>query len=205
MSGALEAIESRDAFNRSESPLSAGGNWAALAWDSAGTTNTGQAASGWGPVEAFSSVAGAYWTRTNWYDGGSGDAVVATEGQNPTISERYFSLWLDMATPATAKSDYELRFTESTTQPVFEVVLSKWVSGTKTVLASKPGYSLPVGSSFALAAKAGTVSVWTKTGGEFTQLLSAADATYKSGYVGIEGSGNITRITGSKAGPLAPF
>lgn len=98
-----------------------------------------------------------------------------------------------------------LRFTESSTQPVFEVVLSKWVSGTKTVLATKSGYSLPVGSFFALAAKAGTVSVWSKTAGEFTQLLSAADATYQSGYVGIEGSGNITRITGFKAGPLAPF
>lgn len=205
MSGALEAIETRDAFNRSESPLSAGGSWGALAWDSAGATNTGQAQNGWGPVEAFPSVAGAYWTRTSWYDGGSGDAVVATESQNPTISDCYFSLWLDMATPLGVRSGYELRFTESATQLVFEVALSKWVSGAKTVLATKSGYSFPVGSSLALAAKAGTVSVWTKTGGEFTQLLSAADATYQSGYVGIEGSGNITRISGYKAGPLAPF
>jgi hypothetical protein len=98
----------------------------------------------------------------------------------------------------------ELRFTETATL-TYEVALAKWVSGTKTLLATKAGYSLPLGSAFALVAKAGTVSVWTKTGSEYTQLLSANDSTFNTGYVGLEGAGNILRLSDFKGGQLAPF
>lgn len=205
MDGALAALELRDSFARNETPLSAAGAWEALFWDSATTYKTGRAETGWGPYDTFANVDGAFWAKSSFTDSGSGDAVAATQRGNPTISERYFSLWLDMPKPGTVKSGYELRFTENATALTYEVTLARWVSGTRTVLGTKTGYLLPLGSSFAIVAKAGTVSAWTKTGSEYTQLLAAADTTYNSGYVGLEGSGNILRLTEFKAGQLAPF
>ena len=157
-----------------------------------------------GGEAAFPSVNGASWQKASFADSGAGDAVIATQKQNPTITERYFSLWLDMPNPGSTKSGYELRFTE-TSALVYEVSLSKWEAGTKIALGSKTGYSLPLGSEFALVRKGGLVQAWTKTGSAFTQLLSASDATFIAGLSGIEASGNISRLTNFKAGPLAPF
>jgi Ca2+-binding RTX toxin-like protein len=204
MNAALGALEVQDSFARNESPL--GAPWAALAWDGATANKTGRAATGWGPTDAFPAVNGAYWTKASYANTGGGDAVIATQTQNPTITERYFSLWLNSSNPGSVKSGYELRFTETTEAArIYEVTLSKWQSGTKTLLASKAGFSLSLGSSFALVDKGGTVSAWTKSGSEFTQLLSASDSSFISGFTGVEGAGNITRLTDFKAGPLAPF
>jgi hypothetical protein len=205
MDSALKGLPVNDAFATNENPLSGGGAWAALAWDnSVSGHNTGWVSGGWGPYDAFSTINGAYWQKASFADSGAGDAVAALLYGNPTIASRYFSLWLNTPSPASARSGYELRFTE-TSSNVYEVALSKWQSGVKTVLASKAGYSFPTGSQFALADKAGTVSVWTKTGSEYTQLLSAADSTFINGYTGIEGSGNITRLKDFRSGPLPPF
>jgi len=129
MNGALSSLEPRDSLARYENPLSSGGSWEALSWDTASTSKTGYAETGWGPYEAFPTVNGAYWAKSSFTDSGSGVAVAATQRKNPTIAGRYFSLWLDMAKPASAKS----------------------------------GYELPSESSFALVAKGGTVSAWTRT------------------------------------------
>jgi len=204
MNAALKGLELQDDFARFEAPLASGGAWAALAWDTAVGSKTGRVENGWGPQEAFSSVNGASWQKAAFADTGAGDAVAATVAQNPTIAERYFSLWLDMPSPGSAQSGYELRFTETSTL-VYDVALVKWVSGTKTALASKTAYTLPLSSEFALVRKGGLVQAWVKTGSEFTQLLSAADSTFIAGYAGLEGSGNISRLTNFKAGPLAPF
>jgi len=74
------------------------------------------------------------------------------------------------------------------------------VAGIRTVLATASSQAFALQSSFALVDKGGTVSVWTEAGSGFTQLLSAGDATYSSGYAGIEGAGNITRIRNFRAG-----
>jgi hypothetical protein len=205
MDAALKGLELNDAFATSELPLSGGDAWAALAWDDDPFGfNTGQVAEGWGPFEAFPTTNGAFWQKASFADTGPGDAVAATLAHNPTISERHFSLWLDMPSPASVRSGYELRLTEVSTNS-YEVTLSRWQGGSKTLLASKAGYAFPTNSQFALLEKGGVVSAWTKTATEYTQLLSAADATFTSGYTGIEGSGNITRLRDFRSGPLAPF
>jgi Ca2+-binding RTX toxin-like protein len=205
MDAALKALPVRDTFATSESPLSGGGAWSALSWDnSTSGHNTGYVSGGWGPWDAFSTVNGAYWQKATFADTGAGAAVRATLQGNPTITERYFSLWLDMPAPNSAKTGYELRFTE-TASTVYEAKLSKWQAGTKTTLAAKTGYSFPNGSQFALVEKGGTVSAWTMTGTEFTQLLSAADSALSDGYTGIEAAGNITRLVNFSGGPLPPF
>jgi hypothetical protein len=205
MDAALKALPVNAAFSINENPLSGSGSWGALAWDnSTSGHNTGWVSGGWGPYDAYPTINGAYWQKTSFADSGAGDAVAALLYGNPTIASRYFSLWLNAPTPGSARSGYELRFTE-TSMNIYEVALSRWQSGTRTVLASKLGYSFPVGSQFALVDKGGTVSGWAKISSEYTQLLSAADSTYISGYTGIEGSGNILRLKDFRSGPLAPF
>lgn len=194
-----------NAFATNESPLSGGGAWAALNWDNSGSGHsTGRVESGWGPYDAFSTINGAYWQKATFADTGAGDAVAATLTARPANTSRYFSIWLDAPTPATAHSGYELRFTE-TSSSVYEVALLKWQAGTKTVLASKTNYSFAINSQFALVDKMGTVSAWIKVGSEYTQLLSANDSTFTNGYTGIEGSGNVTQLKEFRSGPLSPF
>jgi hypothetical protein len=205
MNTAIEALPVNDAFSGSESPLSYGGAFAALAWDnSTSGQNTGRVSGGWGPYDAYSTINGAYWQKTSFADTGAGDATAATLTTSPASTSRYFSLWLNMLSPGSVHSGYQLKFTE-TSSGVYTVTLAKWISGTETVLATKTSYSFATKSQFALVDKLGTVSAWTKTGSEYTQLLSASDSTYTSGYTGVEGSGNITRLTSFKSGPLAPF
>jgi hypothetical protein len=109
-----------------------------------------------------------------------------------------------MPNPSSAHSGYELRFTESSVG-VYEVVESKWVSGTRTALATKTGYSFGPGRQVALIDKGGTVSAWTNAGSEYVEILSASDSTFTSGYIGVEGSGSSTRLTELKGGSLPPF
>jgi len=202
MDTALQNLTLKDAFSTAENPLSAGGNWAALQWDtSTSGHNTGQVSGGWGPYDAFSTVNGAYW-HESFADSGTGDAVTATMTYGPRVIERYFSLWLNATSPGTVKSGYELRFYESAAG-TYTVTIARWSSGTKTVLATQTGFAFSAGGRFALVEKAKTVSAWTApAGGEFTQLLSATDTTYASGRPAVEASGNGTRMTNLRAGVL---
>ncbi len=96
-------------------------------------------------------------------------------------------------------------FGETATANSYNVTLSSWSGGTKTVLAQKTNYAFPAKGQFALVAKGGFVSAWTATaGGAFDELLSAKSATYNSGYPGLEGAGNILRLINFKAGALGP-
>lgn len=136
----------------------------------------------------------------------NGIAVAATLNEPPTIAERYFSLWLAMPNQsATLRAGYELRFTETATQNVYDVTLSSWSGGSKSLLAQKTALSFPAKSQFALATIGGVVSVWTApAGGAFTELLSAKSAAYTSGYSGLEAAGNFIRLTNFKTGVLGP-
>jgi hypothetical protein len=168
------------------------------------------AAEGWGPSDAWESgeaIDGAYWTKASFADTGAGDAVAVTLKVRPGLAARHFELLLNMPNPGTTRSGYELRFTEPTGGTgVYTVTLVKWVSGTATTLATQTGVSLAIGGRFALADKAGILSVWTAGAtGELTQLLTAADMTYQSGYLGIAGGGNFARLASFRGAQLPPF
>lgn len=206
MPAALEALPLNDSFATEESPLSFSGAFSALAWDN-GTSghNTGRVASnGWGPYDGAPTVNGAYWKRTSFVDTGAGDAVAVKVNHNPANATRYFSLWLNMPNPATERTGYQLRLTETSVPSIYELRLARWQSGTETLLASKSSYSVPIGSLVALTDNNGTLAAWAKTGTEYTQVISAADATFTSGFTGIEGSGTETRLANFLSGPLPP-
>jgi hypothetical protein len=189
-------LPSLDALNRSEATLSSGGKWGVLAWDtSSDGHNTGlDSTSGWSPYDTFSTVNGAYWTPATFNDS-SGDAASVTLSTSPGISERYVSLWLDMPSPASAKTGYQLRWTMTSTANVYSVTLAKWSAGTQTVLASNASVTIAAGTTLAISDTGATLSAWQSSGGAFSSLLSAAETTFSSGYAGIEASGSNSRST----------
>jgi Ricin-type beta-trefoil lectin domain/Ricin-type beta-trefoil lectin domain-like len=194
----LPQLPTLDSLNRSESPLSNGGKWTTLNWATAAGQDT---IGGWGPSAAFPAVNGAYWNPT-FVDGRYGDAASLTMLTAPATGQ-YVSIWLNMPSPGSAKSGYQLRWTANAEAGKYTVKLSKWVSGAETVLASNPEVALPVGTTLAIVDSGGAVHVWrSENGTTFTGLLLAGDSTYQSGYAGIEASGNVSRSTKFKAGPM---
>jgi sugar lactone lactonase YvrE len=186
----------------SESLERFGSAWSALGWaeksiipNPKGSDTT----TGWMP-QSYPTVTGAFY-GSSVSDSGWGLGAVATMAVNPGNENRYFSLWLDMPTPAGTRAGYELRFTYVSLN-TYNVTLSKWVEGAKTELASKSSYAFSNGNSFALVDLGGTVSAWTDTGAGFGQLLSAEDSSFEGGKAGLEGSGNATRLTNFKVGSL---
>jgi hypothetical protein len=200
----INALPNLDPLNRTEEAFSNAGKWGALAWDtSTSGHNTGHdTTSGWGPYDAFSTVNGAYWTPTAFSDK-TGDAAEVTMPTSPGIAERYVALWLDMPSPESAKSGYQLRWTMTNASTnTYSLTLSRWSAGSQTVLASNASVVIAPGATMAISDTGGTVSAWQGSGGSLTSVLSAADSTLTSGYAGIEGAGNITRLTSFKAGAL---
>lgn len=198
-SNELTTLPTLDALNRSESPLSNGGKWSALSWAS-GTAAGADTTSGWGPSNAFPTVNGAYWNPSTFSDN-TGSAAAVTMQVSPGIAERYVALWLDMPSPSSVKSGYQLRW-EYVSSNTYSVTLSKWSSGTQAVLASNASVSIPTGTTMAISDNGGSVSAWQGSGGAFSSLLSASDSAYVGGYAGLEGSGNVSRSTTFKAGML---
>lgn len=218
MSSAVPLTPQIDAMTAGEMVLSRGNKFSAVSW---GFTpkpqykrGTVYGSAGWG---GFGSVgypytAGAFWNQATFSSTGNGDAAVATLNATSTSSlipgyEKYFGVWLNMPNPASAQTGYQLRFVqENPAQPnVYAVKLSKWTTGTETVLASKTAYTLPVGKRFALANKQGGIGVFVGEGGEFTQILSATDSTYTSGYVALDTTSNQFRILDFRGGALPAF
>jgi len=171
--------------------------WATLGWAAAKGVET---TSGWGPSAAFPSVAGTYYTTA--LPAGKLPAASVVMNVSPGLAERYFSLWLDAGSPtATTRSGYEARVTYYSTNN-YSLVLSRWQSGTRTVLATIPSSPYIPGGAVALVDEGANVSVWGVVSGSASNLLSASDATFSSGYAGLEAAGNFTRLTTFKAGGI---
>jgi streptogramin lyase len=133
--------------------------------------------------------------------GGSALAAVATMAVDPSLSERYFSLWMDMPTPAGTRAGYELNF-KLVSANTYDVALSRWQAGAKTQLAAKSGVSFAAGNSLALVDEGATVSAWANAGSGFVRVLSAVDAAFDEGKAGLFGAGNIVRLAKFKAGEM---
>ncbi|MGH7484450.1 MAG: hypothetical protein ACREMY_02455, partial [bacterium] len=174
--------------------------WSTLGWAGGAHPKGGDSTTGWRPIDTYSTVNGAFFKATIT-DTGPGTATVVTMTVNPSNPSRYFSLWLDASGSAATRTGYELRFTYVTTN-TYDVALSRWQSGAQAILASKSSYSFVNGNSFAVTDEDGTVSAWTDIGSGFSQLLSASDSSFSAGNAGVEGSGNIMRLTKFKAGSL---
>ena len=199
----INALPTLDALNRSEESLSNGGKWAPPVWASSpsghptGRDNT----TGWGPYDSFPTMNGAYWKPSVLTDKPGAAAAVAMEAGGGAAGTSQ-SVWLDMQTPTSSKSGYQLRWTATATAGVYVVTLSKWVAGSEVPLASNSSISIAPGSRLAISDVGGTVMAWLGSKGGLLPVLSAADSTYGSGYAGIDGSGPSGRLADFKAGVL---
>jgi hypothetical protein len=177
-------------------------NWSAFGWASEKGQDT---TTGWRVSPAYPTEAAGFY-RTEYTAASGSVAAAVTMAVNPgTLNTgRFFSLWIDTRSEAPgARSGYELRFTVAGgTADTYDVTLSSWQAGTRTLLASQSGVKFVNGNSLALADQGGTVSAWTNRGAGFAQLLTASDSTFNQGRVGVGGAGNITRLTSYKAGQL---
>jgi hypothetical protein len=194
----IEVLPTLDPLNRTEETLSNSGKWQPLSWHSSTTGHaTGRdTATGWAPWDPYATINGAYWSPQKLLTK-TGHAAAATLAVAPGAAENYLGLWLNMPSPTTQKSGYRVLFFWQSTN-TYKVELSKWVNGTETKLASSASVSVPTGSVIAISDRASTVSAWLGS----TQLLSAEDSTYDSGFAGIQGGGPNGRLTNFKAGPL---
>jgi len=197
----LGAMPITEPFDGSAAAISRfGSDWSRLGW----AAESGEsAAEGWRPVQAFPTVVGAFYEPV-LTDTGSGLAAVATLARNPEIAQRQFALWLDVPDPVGAtRAGYQLRFT-LTAANTYDLVLSKWTGGAETVLASSSGVPLVDGNSFAIVDQGRRLSAWIDRGAGFERTLSANDGAFERGNAGLEGTGNITRLTGFKVGAPLP-
>ena len=93
-----------------------------------------------GSISRVPTLNGAFW-NARALSGRGGAAVAATLAVTPSLSDRHFSLWLDMSAPERTGTDgCELRFTQTALPDVYDVALSRWQAGTPTVLALQPAY-----------------------------------------------------------------
>jgi hypothetical protein len=196
----INSLPTLDALTlKEESEL--GPNWRELPWATSTGHKTGkETKTGW-TAWSNSLISGAYWKLTPYFDSSGGDAAAITMQVGPADPARYVALWLNMPSPDSAKSGYQLRWTVNSGSN-YTVKLSKWSAGTETVLASNSSVSLAAGTTLAISDTGGTVTAWSGTGSSLTSLLSASDTAYGSGYAGIEALGYFSRSINFKAGPL---
>jgi Ricin-type beta-trefoil lectin domain len=187
-----------DSLSRAESPLSNGGKWSPLSWTSGtGTDST----SGWRGTNQFPTAYGAYWNPA-FFEDRPGEAAQIKMAASPGASERYLSLWIDMPSPGSAKSGYQLRWKTNANLTSYTVSISKWAAGTETMLASNPSVSIPAGTTLAFSDVGGTLTAWQGPESTVSPILSATDSAYASGYAGLEAAGNGSLSTNFRAGML---
>ena len=165
---------------------------------------------GWGPFSAAPSIDGAYYAKNeqSYKDSPSGGAVGGTVSAGPSISGQYLSVWLvDGSGVFTPPKGYELRITRNGAG-LYDLSLFKLdtaglpPTGVRTTMAATSNYALAGGAKVALADTGGVVSAWVDQGSGFKEILSASDAAYSNGWVGLSGSGTTGRLVNFKGGAL---
>jgi len=149
-----------------------------------------------------------YWNKQSFTQdsSNSGFATIATiTPASPQVGYGA-SIWAGMQNPVTEQSGYQARLV-NTSAGVYTLQLNKWVSGHMTTLATKTGLSVPAGTIMAILVEPSAtggqqVSVWTVNAGVFTKILSASDATYSSGFAGVEADTAAIYLTNFAAGPI---
>jgi hypothetical protein len=201
----LRFVALRDQLQRTESPLSAGGNWAALAWAEDEPPIGAVTGTGWHPTGAAPLVAGAYWTPASF----SGlDAVEATIAATPGSAGSYGALWLNMPSPATAKTGFQLSWTyvepAAESKSLYTFTFASWSAGVKTTLKTV-SRAFPDGTVIALRkGNLNLMALAAAPGKGYSEVGNVLTKTFTSGYAGIEASGSSGRISEFRAGNVLP-
>jgi hypothetical protein len=211
----LSGVQLRDDLQRSDPPSGfssfgmGAGKWslptslAASAASIGGAWNSGGRL-GYGSPGGW---AAAYWNAQSFKDTGNGVAVVATLTAGIGNGEA-IGLWLNMPSPTTAQTGYELFIIGGATANQGTATIYKWTNGSATALASGTAVT-NTGTTYALVEKNGEVSAWGRFGGGGTFLnpppFQKIDPTpQKEGYAVLQVLGGGPTMDNFSVGPLAP-
>jgi Putative Ig domain len=188
-----------DPFTSNENPLSNGGKWKQFfpAGSNMGRTN----GTAWETISA-SIPEGAYWHPIEFSNPG-----VALEWAVRTTDNTYWKLWACVSNPTSSSINgyvLQLKHEGSGSSHKFEVKLEKCAANVFTELGKVSAIEFAVGDRFGLSVQEGKVIAWRKKGGgEWEELLSKADSSYTTGYVGFvaeAGFGDIINFEAGSAG-----
>lgn len=201
-SGELASATTLDTLERTEAPLKGGlSQWTALSWVSGAGPDT---TTGWAPASFGGGIESEH-VGARWNVAEQVNPIVKFDfaATGSVIAGRYFGLWACLA--AAAHSGYFARVeTEGGAgQHLYTVTLEKWVAGAKTVLATVHGVEVVQGSRVALAVHGGKIQLWLRngTGGASTVKAEAKDATFTTGYTGMQaGTAAAPRFTNFAVG-----
>lgn len=188
-----ESLTVADTMLRTESPLSNGAKWTTITSDA--NSGTAEAANGW-KASAFGTISGARWNVTEQ----ASPAVTLKLNVGTPASERYFAVWACLA--AAAKSGYAVRATEEVTPNNYTVTIERWAANVKTTLATFTAVSFTTGNTLGIGVKGGKVTAWKNVGAGFVKIGEASDATYSTGYTGVEASGSNPAFTNFSFGAM---
>jgi hypothetical protein len=179
-----------DSFQRAAEALSA--PWSILH----GVALTGRITSSeaYSPLSNFPTEDGAYWTPARVP---SPAVAIQAHKANLSATERFYSLWACLQSPGTpAQAGYrlKLRQTKSTGAIAFTWTIEKQEESGFTVLATLAGITLANDDLIALTVAEGTLRAWRFTAGAWAELLSVADASFTTGYLGVGGVGNLAQV-----------
>lgn len=189
-----------DNLERSEVPLAAP-HWSKAIWaEEIGGVYNG---AGWLGFGGFD-LAVAYWNAATFSSAGNGSAVSARIGSLTAVeteseSER-ISMWLNMPTPASTQSGYEVALRWSS--GAYRAELSKCVGGSCSILASASKVAVEKGQLVALTDAEGGLTFWMSAAGGYLPILTAYDSDFLSGYAGLETLGPEGTLYAFRAGSL---
>jgi hypothetical protein len=190
-----------DSFKRpNENPLSNSGKW--KEFFPSGSNKGDISSEHWETILA-SRAEGAYWQPIEFSNPG-----VAVQWVEKVTDNTYWELWACIAHPTSASlNGYVLKLKQEGGGK-FAVELEKCVANSFSELAKTTGVTFAVGDRFGLSVQESKVIAWRKKGGgAWEELISKADSTYTTGFVGFvaeAGFGNIVNFEAGSTGGSSP-
>jgi len=178
-----------------ESPLSHGGDWKEFFPSG---ESMGEIAHKEWETDSAHRPEGAYWQPAEFTEPG-----VALEWAGKVTDEHYWELWACVSHPTSALiSGYVVKLKQEGGGK-FAVELEKCVANVLTELAKTTAVAFAVEDRFGLSVQAGKVIAWRKKGGgAWEELISKADGTYTTGFVGFVAEAGFGDIVNFEAGPV---
>lgn len=192
----LEELALQDALTSSESTHYETGNWHKLPWEESRGLTAGASGAFFRAYSA-GEESGAYWSAREW----TGGAAAFTRSLGSDVAERYWGFWLCM-TPG-SHNGYQVRYTLTTTE-LYKATIYRCTAGTLTELGSSATRTAHAAETFYCWNDGGTIEAWIKeSGGALVHVLSEADSTYSSGFIGLVGAGSDPSFTNFSAAASA--
>ena len=180
----LEELPLLDEGTSAETTHYETGNWAKMPW----CTSPMQASSAGFHPTGFGTTSGSYWSATSFLGGICTYKYVSGSG----IGQRDIGLWVCLN--AAEHNGYRVKFIDEPAEETtvkWKAVLYKVTGGVESVMAESGELEPLIGRHFGLWNNGGTIEAWSQAeAGAWSLVVSHADSTYTTGFIGIDGAGS---------------